>query len=137
MDCIHAASNDIPALSDEIPALSYDLPAPSDNQSNENEHAEYDSNEIKRTILHKIVDKADEKLLDKLIKSCSCDFSFAKEEIENKKLKFSTQIDFTQPKKVRKVNEIDECSIYSYLSYSITIKDKSKLFAKSMVSFLK
>lgn len=137
MDCIHAASNDIPALSDEIPALSYDLPAPSDNQSNENEHAEYDSNEIKRTILHKIVDKADEKLLDKLLKSCSCDFSFAKEEIENKKLKFSTQIDFTQPKKVRKVNEIDECSIYSYLSYSITIKDKSKLFAKSMVSFLK
>ena len=137
MDCIHAASNDIPALSDEIPALSYDLPAPSDNQSNENEHAEYDSNEIKRTILHKIVDKADEKLLDKLLKSCSCDFSFAKEEIENKKLKFSTQIDFTQPKKVRKVSEIDECSIYSYLSYSITIKDKSKLFVKSMVSFLK
>ena len=80
MDCIHAASNDIPALSDEIPALSYDLPAPSDNQSNENEHAEYDSNEIKRTILHKIVDKADGKLLDKLLKSCSCDFSFAKED---------------------------------------------------------
>lgn len=74
-DCIHAASNDIPALSDEMSALSCDLLVPSDNQSNENEHAEYDSDEIKCTILHEIVNKADGKLLDKLFKSCSYDFS--------------------------------------------------------------